>query len=229
MIHPWGKDRFVPAPEEQPDGAVGSRRPHFAERNTEVAGGGERHRGHGTSSGRALAGWERSFFISASPSLEGAAAQGAKGNSHPDGRLTFPAERPLPQSGASRKPGTAAGRGGRPHRPENAKPFRKPEAGDRPASQPPPAEEGAQPHPRPLGAGCLEPPSPPARGNRGGAVGGAEMPKPPGGARGAQGEAGILVLAETETRVRAGANKIGNRPPQHPSGSRGSPFVGFAA
>ena len=127
MIHPWGKDRFVPAPEEQPDGAVGSRRPHFAERNTEVAGGGERHRGHGTSSGRALAGWERSFFISASPSLEGAAAQGAKGNSHPDGRLTFPAERPLPQSGASRKPGTAAGRGGRPHRPENAQPFRKPE------------------------------------------------------------------------------------------------------
>lgn len=39
------------------------------------------------------------------------------------------------------------------------------------------------------------------------------MPKPPGGARGAQGEAGTLVLAETETRVRAGANKIGNRPP----------------
>ena len=55
------------------------------------------------------------------------------------------------------------------------------------------------------------------------------MPKPPGGARGARGEAGTLVLVETETAVRGGANKIGNCTPQHPPGSRGSPFVGFAA
>ena len=44
------------------------------------------------------------------------------------------------------------------------------------------------------------------------------MPKPPGRARGAGGEAGTLVLMETETAVRAGANKIGNRTPPTPSG-----------
>ncbi|XP_036892663.1 translation initiation factor IF-2-like isoform X2 [Sturnira hondurensis] len=77
---------------------------------------------------------------------QGAAAQGAQGDSRPNGRR-FPEERPLParspEPSASRKPGPSAGRGRR-RRPGSE---RKPLLGGR-RGQTPPAGEGAQSHPR---------------------------------------------------------------------------------
>ena len=135
MIHPWGKDRFVPAREEQPDGAVGSRRPHFAERNTEVVvgwGGALRSRDLLRKSSGGL-GEEFPPFQTFLPWR----AQPPKGPKAPATRTADiscgaapPTVRCQPETGHRGR------RGGRPHRPENAKPFQKAEAGDRPPPTP---------------------------------------------------------------------------------------------
>lgn len=126
-------------PDVQPDREAPEETPHFAEGYTEVAGSRRLLR---KSPGRM--GEEFPPFHNDSPSLQGAAALGAKGNSHPD-REHFLRSGPShsPEPSASRKSGTAAGRGHWPHLGRERKPL---SGGRRRLT--PPAEEGALSQPR---------------------------------------------------------------------------------
>lgn len=114
-----------------------------------------RRPGHGTSSGGAPAGWERSFlyFTRTLRPWRGAAAPDARDNSNPDGgRFLRSGPSHSPEPSAGQKPGSATRRRHPPHPAEIADPFQSQRLRT-------PAGLGAQSHPRlqRLAAGVPEP------------------------------------------------------------------------